>query len=36
MTRKLDKTRKYGTVVGASDGRAFYQDGHYFNGGGDA
>lgn len=30
MTRKLDRTRPFGTVVGGATGASFYQDGHLF------
>jgi len=34
MTNKLDKSRRYGTVVGASNGAVYYQDGIQFRGDG--
>ena len=30
MTKRLDKSRPYGTVYGSSDGSVFYQDGVSF------
>ena len=35
MTRKLDKSRKFGVVVGSKDGSLYFQDGVCFNGAGD-
>lgn len=32
---KLDKSKPYGTIYGDLDGRAFVQDGRYFNAAGE-
>ena len=34
-TKKLDRSRKFGTVVGATDGSLYHQDGCCFNGDGE-
>lgn len=31
MAKKLDRTRDYGIICGATDGRAFEQDGRFFD-----